>query len=90
VAGGRNLRRQRANPRCMCTTSGLRAGGVEALDGNVRDTEDEIDRLLRAGVMVDLHQALQAKRSSGVEEYSLKKWKRFMDSRERRRWRLRG
>src|SRR6202790_1128105 len=39
--------------------------------------EDEIDRLLRAGMLVDLHQAFKQSTRAGVEEYSLKKIEAF-------------
>src|ERR1700681_1372129 len=39
--------------------------------------EDEIDRMLRAGVLVDLHQAFKQGMRASVEEYSLKKVEAF-------------
>src|SRR5258708_10012264 len=39
--------------------------------------EDEIDRLLRAGVLVDLHQDYKQGMRASVEEYSLKKVEAF-------------
>src|SRR5256885_7792383 len=39
--------------------------------------EDEIDRMLRAGVLVDLHQAFKQGLRASVEEYSLKKVEAF-------------
>jgi uncharacterized protein len=39
--------------------------------------EDEVDRLLRAGVLVDLHQAFKQGLRASVEEYSLKKLEGF-------------
>src|SRR5207253_2075416 len=39
--------------------------------------EDEIDRILRAGVLVDLHQAFKQGVRASVEEYSLKKIEAF-------------
>src|SRR5437879_8409811 len=39
--------------------------------------EDEVDRLLRAGVLVDLHQAFKQGVRASVEEYSLKKVEPF-------------
>jgi len=45
VAGDEIMRRQRANPKMLCTTSGPTSAGVEALDGNDATREDEIRRL---------------------------------------------
>lgn len=41
--------------------------------------EDEIDRMLRAGVLVDLHLAFKQGVRASVEEYSLKKVEAFYD-----------
>jgi predicted RecB family nuclease len=46
---------------------------LKRLMGMYATREDEIDRLLRAGVLVDLHQAFKQAVRASVEEYSLKK-----------------
>jgi len=71
------MRRREAHPKMHGSLRGLRARSVETFDGNVRDAEDEIDRLLRAGVMVDLHQTYKQGVRASVEEYSLKKVEAF-------------
>lgn len=45
---------------------------LKRLMGMYASREDEIDRLLRAGVLVDLHQAFKQAVRASVEEYSLK------------------
>ena len=47
------------------------------LMGMYATREDEIDRLLRAGVLVDLHQVFKQAVRASVEEYSLKKLEAF-------------
>src|SRR5258707_1149826 len=52
-------------------------GALKRLIGMYATREDEIDRLLRAGVMVDLHQTYKQGVRASVEEYSLKKVEAF-------------
>ncbi len=52
-------------------------GALKRLMGMYATREDEIDRLLRAGVLVDLHQAYKQGMRASVEEYSLKKVEAF-------------
>jgi len=52
-------------------------GTVKRLMGMHATREDEIDRMLRAGVFVDLHQAFKQAVRASVEEYSLKKIEAF-------------
>src|ERR1700723_3885675 len=46
---------------------------MKRLMGMYATREDELDRILRAGVLVDLHQIFKQALRAGVEEYSLKK-----------------
>jgi uncharacterized protein len=48
-------------------------GALKRLMGMYATREDELDRILRAGVLVDLHQIFKQALRAGVEEYSLKK-----------------
>ncbi|HKW65208.1 MAG TPA: TM0106 family RecB-like putative nuclease [Candidatus Acidoferrum sp.] len=50
---------------------------LKRLMGMYATREDEIDRMLRAGVLVDLHQAFKQGVRASVEEYSLKKIEAF-------------
>jgi predicted RecB family nuclease len=50
---------------------------LKSLMGVYATREDEIDRMLRAGVLVDLHQAFKQGVRASVEEYSLKKIEAF-------------
>jgi uncharacterized protein len=52
-------------------------GTLKRLMGMHATREDEVDRLLRAGVLVDLHQAFKQGVRASVEEYSLKKLEAF-------------
>jgi predicted RecB family nuclease len=52
-------------------------GTLKRLMGIHATREDEIDRMLRAGVLVDLHQAFKQGVRASVEEYSLKKIEAF-------------
>lgn len=52
-------------------------GALKRLMGMHATREDEVDRLLRAGVLVDLHQAYRQGIRASVEEYSLKKAEPF-------------
>jgi predicted RecB family nuclease len=54
-------------------------GALKRLMGMYATREDEIDRLLRAGAMVDLHQVFKQALRASVEEYSLKKLEAFYD-----------
>jgi hypothetical protein len=50
---------------------------LKRLMGMHATREDEVDRFLRAGVLVDLHQAYKQGMRASVEEYSLKKVEPF-------------
>jgi len=50
---------------------------MKRLMGMHATREDEIDRMLRAGMLVDLHQAFKQSVRASVEEYSLKKIEAF-------------
>src|SRR5207244_5970025 len=50
---------------------------MKRLMGMHATREDEIDRMLRAGMLVDLHQAFKQGVRASVEEYSLKKIEAF-------------
>lgn len=52
-------------------------GAMKRLMGMYATREDELDRILRAGVLVDLHQIFKQALRAGVEEYSLKKLETF-------------
>ena len=52
-------------------------GALKRLTGMHATREDEIDRLLRAGTLIDLHQAFKQGLRASVEEYSLKKLEAF-------------
>ena len=52
-------------------------GALKRLMGMYATREDEIDRMLRAGMLVDLHQAFKQGLRASVEEYSLKKLEAF-------------
>jgi uncharacterized protein len=52
-------------------------GTLKRLMGIHATREYEIDRMLRAGVLVDLHQAFKQGAQASVEEYSLKKIEAF-------------
>jgi predicted RecB family nuclease len=56
---------------------GYEQGALKRLMGIYATREDEIDRMLRAGVLVDLHQAFKQSTRASVEEYSLKKIEAF-------------
>src|SRR6266481_2250014 len=67
------MRRREANPKMHVYHFGAyEPGALKRLMGMYATREDEIDRLLRAGVMVDLHQAYKQGVRASVEEYSLK------------------
>src|SRR6267378_3887407 len=72
------MRRREANPKMHVYHFGAyEPGALKRLMGMYATREDEIDRLLRAGVMVDLHQAYKQGVRASVEEYSLKKAEAF-------------
>lgn len=70
----RIVRRREANPKMHVYHFGAyEPSALKRLMGMYATREDEIDRLLRAGTLVDLHQAFKQSTLAGVEEYSLKK-----------------
>ena len=72
------MRRRQVNPQMHVYHFGAyEPGALKRLMGMYATREDEIDRLLRAGVMVDLHQAYKQGVRASVEEYSLKKVEPF-------------
>ena len=52
-------------------------GAFKRLMGQYATREDELDRMLRAGVFVDVHRAFRQGLRASVEEYSLKKLEAF-------------
>ena len=74
------MRRREANPRMHAYHFGAyEPATLKRLMGVYATREDEIDRMLRAGVLVDLHQAFKQGLRASVEEYSLKKLEAFYD-----------
>ncbi|HXN53443.1 MAG TPA: TM0106 family RecB-like putative nuclease [Candidatus Acidoferrum sp.] len=72
------MRRREANPKMHVYHFGAyEPGTLKRLMGMYATREDQIDRLLRAGVLVDLHQAFKQSTLASVEEYSLKKIEAF-------------
>ena len=72
------MRRREADPKMhMYHFGAYEPGTLKRLMGMYATREDEIDRMLRAGVMVDLHQAFKQALRASVEEYSLKKLEAF-------------
>src|SRR5580704_8278546 len=72
------MRRRDVNPRMHAYHFGAyEPGTLKRLMGMYATREDEIDRMLRAGVLVDLHQAFKQGVRASVEEYSLKKLEAF-------------
>jgi uncharacterized protein len=70
--------RREANPKMHVYHFGAyEPAALKRLMGIYATREDEIDRMLRAGVMVDLHQAYKQGVRASVEEYSLKKAEAF-------------
>jgi len=53
------------------------AAALKALMGTYAAREDEVDRMLRAGLLVDLHPILKQSVRASVEEYSLKAMEAF-------------
>ena len=71
-------RRREADPKMHVYHFGVyEPGALKRLMGMYATREDEIDRMLRAGVLVDLHQAFKQSTRASVEEYSLKKIEAF-------------
>jgi predicted RecB family nuclease len=56
---------------------GYESGALKRLMGMHATREDQVDRLLRAEALVDLHQAFKQGLRASVEEYSLKKLEAF-------------
>jgi len=72
------MRRREANPRMhVYHFRAYEPTELKRLMGRYATCEDQIDRMLRAGVLVDLHQALKQSTRASVEEYSLKKIEAF-------------
>jgi predicted RecB family nuclease len=72
------MRRRAANPKMHVYHFGAyEPGALKRLMGMYATREDEIDGMLRAGVLVDLHQAFKQSTRASVEEYSLKKIEAF-------------
>src|SRR6266852_406750 len=72
------MRRREANPQMHVYHFGAyEPGAFKRLMGMYATREDEIDRFLRAGTLVDLHQAFKQGVRASVEEYSLKKVEAF-------------
>jgi len=67
-------RRREADPRMHVYHFGsYEPGTLKRLMGMHATRENQIDQMLRAGVLVDLHQAFKQGTRASVEEYSLKK-----------------
>src|SRR5712664_913450 len=74
------MRRREAHPNMHVYHFGAyEPGALKRLMGMYATREDEIDRLLRAGALVDLHQAFKQGLRASVEEYSLKKIEAFYE-----------
>jgi predicted RecB family nuclease len=72
------MRRWAANPKMhMYHFGAYEPGALKRLMGMYATREEEIDRMLRAGVLVDLHLAFKQSTRASVEEYSLKKIEAF-------------
>jgi len=73
-------RQREANPKMHVYHFGAyEPGALKRLMGMYATREDEIDRMLRAGVLVDLHQVFKQGLRASVEEYSLKKLEAFCE-----------
>ena len=71
-------KRWEANPRMhVYHFGGYESGALKRLMGMHATREDQVDRLLRAEALVDLHQAFKQGLWASVEEYSLKKLEAF-------------
>lgn len=57
--------------------TGYEPGALKRLMGRHATREDEIDRMLRAGLLVDLHTVLKRSARASVEQYSLKALEAF-------------
>ena len=79
MAGGRNRTTPRRRIRRMHVYhfGAYEPSALKRLMGMYATREDEIDRMLRAGVLVDVHQAFKQSTRASVEEYSLKKLEAF-------------
>src|SRR6266403_1442428 len=72
------MRRREANPKMHVYHFGAyEPGALKRLMGMYATREDQLDRLLRAGALVDLHQVFKQGVRASVEEYSLKKLEAF-------------
>jgi len=72
------VKRRAADPRMHVYHFGAyEPSALKRLMGMYATREDEIDRMLRAGVLVDLHQVFKQSLLASVEEYSLKKLEAF-------------
>jgi predicted RecB family nuclease len=72
------MQRRAASPKMhVYHFGGYEPGALKRLMGMYATREDQIDRMLRAGVLVDLHQAFKQSTRASVEEYSLKKVEAF-------------
>ncbi len=72
------MRRREADPKMHVYHFGsYEPGTLKRLMGMHATREDKIDRMLRAGVLVDLHQAFKQGVRASVEEYSLKRIEAF-------------
>ncbi len=74
------MRRRKADPSMHVYHFGAyEPAALKRLMGLHATREDEIDRLLRAGTLVDLHQTFKQAVRASVEEYSLKKAEVFYE-----------
>ena len=72
------MKRWEANPRMhVYHFGGYESGALKRLMGMHATREDQVDKLLRADALVDLHQAFKQGFRASVEEYSLKKLEAF-------------
>lgn len=72
------MQRREAHPRMHVYHFGAyEPAALKRLMGMYATREDEIDRMLRAGMLVDLHQTFKQGVRASVEEYSLKKVEAF-------------
>ena len=72
------MRRRELNPKMHVYHFGAyEPSTLKRLMGMYATREDQIDRMLRAGVLVDLHQAFKQSTRASLEEYSLKKIEAF-------------
>jgi uncharacterized protein len=74
------MKSREANPRMHVYHFGAyEPGTLKRLMGMHATREDQLDKLLRAETLVDLHQAFKQGFRASVEEYSLKKLEAFYD-----------